>query len=120
MNTTLTVKQIMDLGLWEKVCEYKGWDTLIVNEGRIQEDELVTFDSEFKKQENTSIEHELAEFLHSKLCNRNHTDGCSWYYHKDDWNNYAHKEYLDKAKKMLETELYIEDIKKIIEIAKEF
>lgn len=120
MNTTLTVKQIMDLGLWEKVCEYKGWDTWIVNEGRIQEDELVTFDSEFKKQESVSLEHELAEFLHSKLCSWNHTDGCAWHYFKDDWTERTHKKYLEKAQKMLETEMYVEDIKKIIEIAKEF
>lgn len=49
-ETTLTVRQIMDLGLWEQVCEYKGWNKWILNEGQIQEDELVTFDSEFKKE----------------------------------------------------------------------
>lgn len=50
-ETTLTVRQIIDLGLWEKVCDYKGWSYYILNEGRIMEDELVTFDSEFKKEE---------------------------------------------------------------------
>ncbi|MFA1510014.1 hypothetical protein ACDN41_12360 [Priestia aryabhattai] len=47
----LTVKQIQNLGLWSKVCEYKGWDEYIVNEGRISDDELVKFDDEFKKDE---------------------------------------------------------------------
>jgi hypothetical protein len=47
----LTVKQIMNLGLWQKVCEYKGWSEWIYNEGRIGYDEWVTFDDEFKKPE---------------------------------------------------------------------
>lgn len=50
-ETTLTVRQIMDLGLWEKVCEYKGWNEWILNEGRISEDEEVTFNSTFEKEE---------------------------------------------------------------------
>jgi len=51
MKTILTVKQIMDLGIWQQVCDYKGWDYWSVNEGRIEENELVEFDSEFKKEE---------------------------------------------------------------------
>lgn len=47
----MTVQQISDLGLWEKVCEYKGWNKWILNEGRIDANEFVEFDSEFKKQE---------------------------------------------------------------------
>lgn len=46
----MTVKQILDLGLWDKVCEYKDWSPWILNEGQIGEDELVEFDSEFKKE----------------------------------------------------------------------
>ena len=38
----MTVQQIMDLILWDKVCEHKGWNPWILNE-------VVTFDSEFKK-----------------------------------------------------------------------
>lgn len=57
-ETRLTVKQILDLGLWEKVCDYKGWDHWILNEGRIMEDEFVTFDSEFKKMDNN---HQLSD-----------------------------------------------------------
>ncbi|MGJ0846583.1 hypothetical protein ACR77J_07835 [Tissierella praeacuta] len=47
----MTVRQIMDLGLWNKVCEYKKWDPWILNEGRIDYDEIVEFDSEFKEEE---------------------------------------------------------------------
>lgn len=43
----LTVKQIMNLGLWDKVCAYKGWSEWILNEGRIDENEIVEFDDEF-------------------------------------------------------------------------
>jgi len=45
----MTVQQIMDLNLWDKVCEHKGWNPWILNEGQIDENEVVTFDSEFKK-----------------------------------------------------------------------
>jgi len=47
---TMTVKQIMDLGLWDKVCKYKGWDIWILNEGKIDSSEEVEFDTEFKKE----------------------------------------------------------------------
>jgi hypothetical protein len=45
----MTVKQIFDLGLWDKVCEYKGWNSWCYSEGQIDSDEIVEFDSEFKK-----------------------------------------------------------------------
>ena len=51
MKTTLTVRQIMDLGLWDKVCEYKGINPWALNEGLIAEDEVIEFDSEFKTDE---------------------------------------------------------------------
>lgn len=116
-ETTLTVRQIMDLGLWQKVCDYKDWNQYILADGKIDENELVTFDSEFKKvSDPLDINHELAEFLHTELCNHNHTDGCGWFYEGNDWEGYAHKKYLEKANKILETEVCIEDIKKIIKI----
>lgn len=48
-EVTLTVRQIMNLGLWDKVCGYKGWSEWSYNEGRIEENELVTFDDTFEK-----------------------------------------------------------------------
>lgn len=47
----LTVQQIINLGLWEDVCNYKEWNPYIAKEGRIDLDELVEFDDEFKKEE---------------------------------------------------------------------
>lgn len=47
----LTVKQIMNLGLWDKVCEYKGYNPWILNEGGISHDDYIEFDDEFKKEE---------------------------------------------------------------------
>lgn len=44
----LTVKQIQNLGLWEKVCDYKGWDYYAINEGKIAEDDIVEFDDTFE------------------------------------------------------------------------
>ena len=44
----MTVKQIKDLGLWDKICDYKGWNPYCLSEGLIDYDEIVEFDSEFK------------------------------------------------------------------------
>ena len=45
----LTVRQIKNLGLWAEVCDYKGWNPYMLNEGRISEDEIVEFDDKFEK-----------------------------------------------------------------------
>lgn len=63
----LTVRQIMNFGLWDKVCEYKGWEPYILNEGRISEDELVEFDDNFKKEKSLSTEEEIMAFIMSEL-----------------------------------------------------
>lgn len=47
-NVKMTVKQIKDLGLWEKVCDYKGINPWGVNEGLIDYDDIIEFDTEFK------------------------------------------------------------------------
>lgn len=44
----LQVKTIRNLGLWDKVCEYKNWSPWTFNEGRISEDEWIEFDDQFK------------------------------------------------------------------------
>jgi len=79
-QTTLTVRQIMDLGLWEKVCEYQGWDSYIYNQGRIGEDDLVTFDSNFEKEK----EEETMQ-LKTYYYKANHPD----------MNNYGHVEMIN-------------------------
>lgn len=59
-KVSLTVRQIMNLGLWDKVCEYKHWSPWIYNEGQIDENEIVDFDDEFKQEdeeENFEIEY---------------------------------------------------------------
>lgn len=51
----------------------------------------------------------LVEHLHSVQCNSNHDDGCSWFYEFKsldgvdiaNWNGWAHKRYLEKAKKLI-------------------
>lgn len=47
----MTVKQIQDLGLWDRVSEYLHINPYALNEGQISEDEVLEFDSEFKKEE---------------------------------------------------------------------
>ena len=48
---------------------------------------------------------QLARYLHDKLCNFNHTDGCSWEYETnnglDDWRGRVHASYLTKANRLL-------------------
>lgn len=56
MLIKLTVRSIMNLGLWGRLCEYKGWDKLIVSEGLISLDSEVEFDDEFLKKDVVPIE----------------------------------------------------------------
>lgn len=65
-KTELTVRQIMNLGLWDRVCEYKDWNPYILNEGRISEDEIVEFDDEFKKPDK-SLEKTVTKSISSLL-----------------------------------------------------
>ena len=58
----------------------------------------------------------LALKLHDKTCKCNHTDGCFFYYEinglEDKWDSYNHKNYLEKAQKLL-AEFSDEDIEKM-------
>lgn len=47
----MTVRQIMDLGLWDEVCEYKGINPYAINEGLMEDSDIIEFDTEFKKEE---------------------------------------------------------------------
>lgn len=54
-----------------------------------------------KKLDEMAPEYRLATELHNALCHWNHTDGCSWFYTEDDWNNNPQKRYLAMARKVL-------------------
>lgn len=45
---TMTVKDLMDLGLWESVRDYKGYSPYVLNEGLMDMDSEVTFESNYK------------------------------------------------------------------------
>lgn len=77
---------------------------LAEEEARLLEAELVPEDKQF------------AEELHAKMCRWNHTDGCGWFW-VNDWNDRTHKEWLDKARRLLEISDR-ETILKILNIAK--
>jgi len=49
---------------------------------------------------------EIAERMHNCLCPFNHTDGCSWGYEGDNWMSSAHKEWLDKVKRLVKGDSY--------------
>lgn len=52
---------------------------------------------------------ELAIELHDRFCDLSHVDQCSWNYEKDgddhEWEKWAHKRWLKKAKKIDEFDL---------------
>ena len=48
-TASLSVRQIMDLGIWDKVCECNGINPYAINEGLMEYDEIIQFDTEFKK-----------------------------------------------------------------------
>lgn len=68
--------------------------------------------------------HEIARLLHKKLCHYNHTDQCGWYYSTvydglaDDWTSYSHKEYLEKANRLIEAGFTLDDVRKFLECIK--
>lgn len=68
--------------------------------------------------------HDIARLLHKKLCHYNHTDQCGWYYSTvydglaDDWTSYSHKEYLEKANRLIEAGFTLDDVKKFLECIK--
>lgn len=47
----MTVRQCKDLGLWDNYCEWSGCNPYAINEGQIEYDTVIEFDSEFKKKE---------------------------------------------------------------------
>lgn len=69
--------------------------------------ELERAEQNLRQHQELTPTHKLAEELHKKLCHWNHTDGCSWEYEhnygSDDYrfgHEYAHDQYLEKAKKI--------------------
>jgi len=67
--------------------------------------EIEKLEAEDKRMAEMPEDQRLAIKLHKLLCHHNHIDGCSWTYEGtkagDDWNGYAHKEYLEKAQVLM-------------------
>lgn len=68
--------------------------------------------------------HNIARLLHERLCRYDHTESCGWYYHTvydglaDDWTSYSHREYLEKANRLIEAGFTLDDVKKFLECIK--
>lgn len=62
---------------------------------------------------------QLAEIIHTRMCNSNHVDQCSWYY--ETWANdgYSREKYLIRARKLQdvcrEIQVSVDDAIKIID-----
>ena len=66
---------------------------------------------------------QLAIFLHNKLCNWNHTDGCSWFYEiasngTVNWEGHGHSKYWEIAHQILSKGYRCEDVEDIVTMAK--
>ena len=46
LKVTLTANEAIDKGLWDEICEMKGWNPWIVNEGRMDGEEEITLTPE--------------------------------------------------------------------------
>ena len=46
MEIVITASEAIDRGIWGKLCELRGWDEWIVNEGRMSIDERITITSD--------------------------------------------------------------------------
>jgi Fe-S cluster biosynthesis and repair protein YggX len=46
MDIVITAGEAIDKGIWDEVCELKGWNTWIVNEGQMTSDEPITLTEE--------------------------------------------------------------------------
>lgn len=75
----MTVRQIFNLGLWEKVCDYKGWDYYLLNEGIIDYDDTVEFDDQFEKEKEKKINLFTVEELLELKDSIDWMDGDSWF-----------------------------------------
>lgn len=101
----LQVRSIMNLGLWDKVCEYKGWNPWIYNEGRVPDDEWVEFDDTFKKVEDVILDEKyfIIEDTHQDKFYLYERDGT--FYDHDDQDlliaTFAEKNYAELVCKMM-------------------
>ena len=50
MKVRLTVREVMDNYLWDKVCEMKGYSEWCVNEGLMSSDEEIEFSEKEAKE----------------------------------------------------------------------
>lgn len=46
MKIQITAREALDKGIWDEVCELKGWSVWILNEGRMDSSELISLTEE--------------------------------------------------------------------------
>ena len=46
MKKIYTAKELIDKGIWDEVCELRGWNVWIVNEGQMDSSEEISFTEE--------------------------------------------------------------------------
>lgn len=86
-KVSMTVRQIKDLGLWDKVCDYKNINPYAINEGLINYDDIIEFDTEFKKEKKIICE-VCGKEISSDETVAVFTENCSEYYTHTDNDGY--------------------------------
>lgn len=59
----MTVRQCKDLGLWDKYCEWSNTNSYAINEGLIDYDYIIYFDSEFKKERTNVVKYNFGDII---------------------------------------------------------
>lgn len=116
----MTVRQCKDLGLWDDYCNWSGCNPYAVNEGQINSDDEIEFDSEFNKQDDKDIESEI--MYNQEYCRKNEVyciiQKVEFEYEYEQYTKYlvSHKN-LDENKVSFELE-DIEQLKYILSLEK--
>lgn len=78
-------------------------DIVKINDKIVEhENEILKLKTEAQEYHDLTVEQRVAEFLHSRFCRFNHTDGCGFYYENWEKPGYSRKEWLKKANSLLE------------------
>lgn len=86
---------------------YEATEAELNREIESTRERLAELQKEQKRRNGLPEDQKLAEYLHSKQCRWDHTEGCSWFYEFDNsevnWGGYAHSRYLTSARKALKS-----------------
>jgi hypothetical protein len=87
---------------------------LIAKRSKLEE-QLDKVNAEIDALENLTPAQQLAEYLHGKQCNWDHTSGCGWFYESWEKPGYDRNQYLEKAERLISKGMGPDDVQKMVE-----